>query len=56
MIPKERELKTFKLYMPLTVNIYEIENQHGYCEISNESIELGSSELYYVDRWFKCQV
>ncbi len=33
--------------MPLTVNIYEIENQHGYREISNEPIELDSSELIY---------
>ncbi|HHZ03434.1 MAG TPA: antirestriction protein ArdA [Tissierellia bacterium] len=47
MIPEERELKTLKLYMPLTVNIYEIENQHGYREISNEPIELDSSELIY---------
>lgn len=47
MIPEERELKTLKLYMPLTVNIYEIENQHGYREISNEPIELESSELIY---------
>ena len=47
MIPEEKELKTLKLYMPLTVNIYEIENQHGYREISNEPIELSSSELIY---------
>lgn len=47
MIPEEGELKTLKLYMPLTVNIYEIENQHGYREISNEPIELDSSELIY---------
>ncbi len=47
MIPEERELKTLKLYMPLTVNIYEIENQHGYREISNEPIEIDSSELIY---------
>jgi len=47
MILEEKELKTLKLYMPLTVNIYEIENQHGYREISNEPIELESSELIY---------
>lgn len=47
MIPEDKELKTLKLYMPLTVNIYEIENQHGYREISNEPIELDSSELIY---------
>ena len=47
MIPEERELKILKLYMPLTVHIYEIENQHGYGEISNEPIELDSNELIY---------
>ena len=45
MISEERELKTLKLYMPITVHIYEIENQHGYREISNEPIELDGSEL-----------
>lgn len=47
MIPEEKELKTLKLYMPLTINTYDRENQHGYRETSHEPIELESSELIY---------
>lgn len=39
-----------KLYMPLTITTYEIENEYGYKETLNEPLELGNYEIVdYVD-------
>lgn len=49
-IPKIKEQKTMKLYMPLTVITYEIENDYGYKESLNEPLELGNYEMVdYID-------
>lgn len=50
MIPKEKELKTLKLYIPLTVTTYDIENDYGDRETLNEPMELGNYEIVdYID-------
>lgn len=50
MIPEEKELKTLKLYMPLTVTTYDIENDYGDRETLNEPMELGNYEIVdYID-------
>lgn len=50
MVPEERELKTLKLYMPLTVTTYDIENDYGDRETLNEPMELGNYEIVdYID-------
>jgi len=50
MIPKEKELKTLKLYMPLTVTTYDTENNYGDRETLNEPMELGNYEIVdYID-------
>ena len=49
-IPKIKEQKTMKLYMPLTITTYEIENEYGYKETLNEPMELGNYEIIdYID-------
>ena len=48
--PKINEQKILKLYMPLTVTTYEIENEYGYKETLNEPMELGNYEIIdYID-------
>ncbi|MBZ2175630.1 antirestriction protein ArdA [Schnuerera sp. xch1] len=50
VIPEEKQLKTMKLYMPLTVTTYEIQNDYGYRETLNEPLELGNYEIVdYID-------
>jgi len=50
MIPEDKELKTLKLYMPLTVTTYDIENDYGDRETLNEPMELGNYEIVdYID-------
>ncbi|SHF08013.1 protein of unknown function [Tissierella praeacuta DSM 18095] len=49
-IPKTKEQKTMKLYMPLTVRTYEVENDYGFSESLNEPLELGNYEIAsYID-------
>ena len=49
-VPKTKEQKTMKLYMPLTVTTYEIDNEYGYRETLNEPLELGNYEIVeYID-------
>ncbi len=49
-IPKVKEQKVLKLYMPLTIATYDIENEYGYRETSNEPIELSNYEVIdYLD-------
>ena len=48
--PEIKEQKIMKLYMPLTVTTYEIENEYGYKETLNEPMELGNYEIIdYID-------
>lgn len=50
-IPKIKEQKIMKLYMPLTVTTYEIENDYGYRETLNEPMELGNYDVVpYIDQ------
>ncbi|WP_195838003.1 antirestriction protein ArdA [Tissierella pigra] len=50
MIPEDKELKTLKLYMPLTVTTYDIKNDYGDRETLNEPMELGNYEIVdYID-------
>ena len=50
MVPEERELKTLKLYMPLTITTYDIQNDYGYRETLDEPMELGNFEIVdYID-------
>lgn len=49
-IPEIKEQKTMKLYMPLTITTYEIENEYGYKESLKEPLELGNYEIIdYID-------
>ena len=49
-MPEIKEQKIMKLYMPLTVTTYEIENEYGYKETLNEPLELGNYEIIdYID-------
>ena len=49
-IPRVKEQKILKLYMPLTITIYDIENDYGYRESLNEPLELGNYEIVdYID-------
>lgn len=49
-IPRVKEQKILKLYMPLTVTTYEIDNDYGYRETLNEALELGNYEIVdYID-------
>lgn len=50
MIPEEKELKILKLYMPLTITTYDIENEYGYRETVDEPLELLNDEIIdYLD-------
>lgn len=44
-IAEIKEQKTMKLYMPLTITTYEIENDYGYRESLNEALELGNYDV-----------
>ena len=49
-IPRSKEQKIMKLYMPLTVTTYEIDNEYGYRETLNEPLELSNYEIVeYID-------
>lgn len=49
-IPKVKEQKILKLYMPLNITTYDIENEYGYRETSDEPIELSNYEVIdYLD-------
>jgi len=49
-IPKQREQEVLKLYMPLRITTYDIENEYGYSETLNEPLELGNYEIVdYID-------
>ncbi len=49
-IDEIKEQKILKLYMPLTVTTYEIENHYDYRETLNEPLELGNYEIVeYID-------
>ncbi|WP_202708542.1 antirestriction protein ArdA [Sporosalibacterium faouarense] len=49
-IPKVKEQKTLKLYMPLTITTYDIDNEYGYRETLNEPLELPSYDVIdYLD-------
>ena len=51
MILEERELKTIKLYMPLTITTYDVENEYGYRETVDEPLELSNYEVIeYIDQ------
>ena len=49
-IPRSKEQKIMKLYMPLTITSYDIENDYGYRESLNEPLKLGNYEIVdYID-------
>ena len=49
-IPETKGQKIMKLYMPLTITSYEIENDYGYRESLDEAIELGNYDAVpYID-------
>ena len=50
VFPKQEELKTLKLYMPLKITTYDIENEYGYKEYANEPQEISNAEVVeYLD-------
>jgi hypothetical protein len=50
VFPKQEELKTFKLFMPLRITTYDIENEYGYKEYANEPQEISNAEVVeYLD-------
>ena len=49
-IPKVKEQKILKLYMPLMITTYDIENEYGYRETVDEPLELSNYEVIdYID-------
>lgn len=45
-----KELQTLKLYMPLRITTYDIENEYGYKEYANEPQEISNAEVVeYLD-------
>ncbi len=42
---EQEELKTLKLYMPLRITTYDIENEYGYKEYANEPQEISNAEV-----------
>lgn len=49
-IPKQREQEILKLYMPLRITTYDIENEYGYHETLDEPLELGNYDASpYID-------
>ena len=50
VLPEQEELKTLKLYMPLKITTYDIENEYGYKEYANEPQEISNAEVVeYLD-------
>ena len=43
--PKSKEQQILKLYMPLTITTYDIENEYGYRETVDEPLELSNYEV-----------
>lgn len=51
---EQEELKTLKLYMPLRITTYDIENEYGYKEYANEPQEISNHEVIeYLDEILK---
>ena len=50
VFPEQEELKILKLYMPLRITTYDIENEYGYKEYTNEPQEISNAEVaQYLD-------
>jgi len=50
VFPEQEELQTLKLYMPLRIITYDLENEHGYKEYANEPQEISNAEVVeYLD-------
>ena len=50
VFPEQVELKTLKLYMPLRITTYDIENEYGYKEYASEPQEISNAEaVQYLD-------
>ncbi|MEG0176617.1 MAG: antirestriction protein ArdA [Anaerorhabdus sp.] len=50
VFPEQEEPKTLKLYMPLRITTYDIENEYGYKEYANEPQEISNAEVaQYLD-------
>lgn len=50
VFPEQEEPKTLKLYMPLEITTYDIENEYGYKEYANEPQEISNAEVaQYLD-------
>ena len=50
VFPEQEEPKTLKLYMPLMITTYDIENEYGYKEYANEPQEISNAEVVeYLD-------
>lgn len=54
VFPEQEEAKTLKLYMPLRITTYDIENEYGYKEYANEPQEISNREVIeYLDEILK---
>ncbi len=50
VFPEQEELQNLKLYMPLSITTYDIENEYGYKEYANEPQEISNAEVaQYLD-------
>lgn len=50
VLSEQEEQKTLKLYMPLEIITYDIENEYGYKEYANEPQEISNAEIVeYLD-------
>ena len=50
VFPEQEELNTLKLYMPLRITTYDIENEYGYKEYANEPQKISNAEVVeYID-------
>ncbi|MDR7855859.1 antirestriction protein ArdA [Tissierella sp.] len=50
VFPEQEELQTLKLYMPLEITTYDIENEYGYKEYANEPQKISNAEVVeYLD-------
>ena len=50
VFPEQEEMQTLKLYMPLRITTYDIENEYGYKEYANEPQEISNAEVaQYLD-------
>ena len=45
VFPEHEEVQTLKLYMPLEITTYDIENEYGYKEYANEPQEVSNAEV-----------